>query len=48
MTPRVRDMPAPRRAKGLIGPAMAKVFEWPFRWVLAGLLKIGVHPGTSR
>jgi CDP-diacylglycerol--glycerol-3-phosphate 3-phosphatidyltransferase len=44
MTPRVRDMPAPRRAKGLIGPAMAKVFEWPFRWVLAGLLKIGVHP----
>jgi phosphatidylinositol phosphate synthase len=44
MTPRVRDMPAPRRAKGLIGPAMAKVFKWPFRWVLAGLLKVGVRP----
>ena len=44
MTPRVRDMPAPRRAKGLVGPAMAKVFAWPFRWALAGLLKAGFHP----
>ena len=26
MTPRVRDMPAPRRAKGLVAPAMATVF----------------------
>jgi CDP-diacylglycerol--glycerol-3-phosphate 3-phosphatidyltransferase len=44
MTPRVRDMPAPRRAQGLVGPAMAKVFAWPFRLVLAGLLRAGVHP----
>jgi len=44
MTPRVRDMPAPRRAKGLVGPAMAKVFAWPFRWALAGFLKAGFHP----
>jgi CDP-diacylglycerol--glycerol-3-phosphate 3-phosphatidyltransferase len=44
MTPRVRDMPAPRRAKGLVGPAMAKIFAWPFRLVLAGLLKAGFHP----
>jgi CDP-diacylglycerol--glycerol-3-phosphate 3-phosphatidyltransferase len=44
MTPRVRDMPAPRRAKGLVGPAMAKLFAWPFRWALAGLLKAGFHP----
>jgi CDP-diacylglycerol--glycerol-3-phosphate 3-phosphatidyltransferase len=44
MTPRVRDMPAPRRAKGLVGPAMAKIFAWPFRWALAGFLKAGFHP----
>jgi CDP-diacylglycerol--glycerol-3-phosphate 3-phosphatidyltransferase len=23
---------------------MAKIFAWPFRWVLAGLLKAGFHP----
>jgi CDP-diacylglycerol--glycerol-3-phosphate 3-phosphatidyltransferase len=44
MTPRVRDLPAPRRAKGFIGPAMSKVFAWPFRLGLAGLLKAGLHP----
>lgn len=42
--PRVRDMPAPRRSRGIIGPAMQRVFAWPYRLVLAGLYRAGVRP----
>jgi CDP-diacylglycerol--glycerol-3-phosphate 3-phosphatidyltransferase len=41
---RVRDMPAPRRTRGLAGPAMRFLFTWPYRAGLAGLYRIGVRP----
>jgi CDP-diacylglycerol--glycerol-3-phosphate 3-phosphatidyltransferase len=41
---RVRDMPAPRRTKGLAGPAMRFLFTWPYRAGLAGLYRLGVRP----
>jgi CDP-diacylglycerol--glycerol-3-phosphate 3-phosphatidyltransferase len=41
---RVRDMPAPRKTKGLAGPAMRFLFTWPYRAGLAGLYRIGVRP----
>jgi CDP-diacylglycerol--glycerol-3-phosphate 3-phosphatidyltransferase len=41
---RVRDMPAPRRSKGVAGPAMRFVFTWPYRAALAGLYRLGVRP----
>jgi CDP-diacylglycerol--glycerol-3-phosphate 3-phosphatidyltransferase len=42
--PRVRDMPAPRKTKGLAGPAMRFLFSWPYRAGLAGLYRLGVRP----
>jgi CDP-diacylglycerol--glycerol-3-phosphate 3-phosphatidyltransferase len=42
--PRVRDMPAPRKTKGVAGPAMRFVFTWPYRIALAGLYRVGVRP----
>lgn len=42
--PRVRDMPAPRRNQSVIGPAMQRVFKWPYRLGLAGLYRAGVRP----
>ena len=41
---RVRDMPAPRKTKGLAGPAMRFLFTWPYRAGLAALYRIGVRP----
>jgi CDP-diacylglycerol---glycerol-3-phosphate 3-phosphatidyltransferase len=41
---RVRDMPAPRKTKGIAGPAMRFLFTWPYRAGLAGLYRIGVRP----
>ena len=41
---RVRDMPAPRRTRGLAGPAMRFLFTWPYRAGLAGLYRAGVRP----
>lgn len=40
----VRDMPAPRRSRGLAGPALRVVFAWPYRVILAGLYRAGVRP----
>lgn len=37
-------MPAPRRTKGLAGPAMRFLFTWPYRAGLAGLYRLGVRP----
>jgi CDP-diacylglycerol--glycerol-3-phosphate 3-phosphatidyltransferase len=41
---RVRDMPAPRKTKGLAGPVMRFLFTWPYRAGLAGLYRLGVRP----
>jgi phosphatidylglycerophosphate synthase len=41
---RVRDMPAPRKTRGLAGPAMRFLFTWPYRAGLAGLYRLGVRP----
>ncbi len=43
-TARVRDMPAPRESKGLAGRAMARIFLWPHRVVLAGVYRAGFRP----
>lgn len=37
-------MPAPRKTKGLAGPAMRFLFTWPYRAGLAGLYRLGVRP----
>jgi phosphatidylinositol phosphate synthase len=42
--PRLREMPPPRRSKGIIGPAMGTVFAWPYRVALAGLYRAGFLP----
>jgi CDP-diacylglycerol---glycerol-3-phosphate 3-phosphatidyltransferase len=43
-TPRMRDLPAPRRQGGAVGPLFRAVFAWPFRFALAGLHRAGVRP----
>jgi CDP-diacylglycerol--glycerol-3-phosphate 3-phosphatidyltransferase len=42
--PRIRDLPAPRRNRSIIGPLFQKVFAWPYRVALAGLHRAGVRP----
>jgi CDP-diacylglycerol--glycerol-3-phosphate 3-phosphatidyltransferase len=42
--PRVRDLPAPRRSPSAIGPLVGKLFAWPYRAILAGLYRVGLHP----
>jgi len=42
--PRVRDMPAPRKAEGAAGGAMQRIFAWPYRGILAFLLWTGIRP----
>src|SRR5262245_50921795 len=42
--PRIRDMPAPRRAEGAIGPLFQRVFAWPYRLALHALYRAGVRP----
>jgi CDP-diacylglycerol--glycerol-3-phosphate 3-phosphatidyltransferase len=42
--PRVRDMPAPRKATGLAARPMRWVFTWPYRVALAGLYRAGFRP----
>jgi CDP-diacylglycerol--glycerol-3-phosphate 3-phosphatidyltransferase len=44
MTRRMRDLPAPRRAEGIIAPAFGRVMTWPYRFGLAGLLRAGLRP----
>src|SRR5436190_7368952 len=43
-SPRVRDMPGPRRNGSIIGPLFQRVFTWPYRITLAGLYRAGVRP----
>jgi CDP-diacylglycerol--glycerol-3-phosphate 3-phosphatidyltransferase len=42
--PRVRDMPAPRRNRSIIGPLFQRIFTWPYRITLAGLVRAGFRP----
>jgi phosphatidylglycerophosphate synthase len=42
--PKVRDVPAPRRSGGAIGPLFRTVFKWPYRIALAGLYRAGFKP----
>ena len=42
--PRVRDLPAPRRTRSVIGPLVGTVFAWPYRAILAGLYRARLHP----
>lgn len=37
-------MPTPRENPSAAGPAMARVFGWPYRAILAGLYRTGVRP----
>lgn len=37
-------MPPPREADGAAGPAMARIFDWPYRALLAGVLALGLSP----
>lgn len=43
-SPRVRDMPAPRKSEGAAGGAVQRAFAWPYRAILAFLLWTGVRP----
>ena len=42
--PRVRDVPAPRRNRSIIGPLFQRVFTWPYRITLAALYRAGFRP----
>jgi len=42
--PRIRDMPAPRKAQGLAAKPMRWVFTWPYRLLLAGAYRAGFRP----
>jgi CDP-diacylglycerol--glycerol-3-phosphate 3-phosphatidyltransferase len=42
--PKVRDLPAPRKAEGAAGGAMQRIFKWPYRAILAFLLWTRVRP----
>ena len=42
--PKLRDLPAPRRATGVIAPLFRVVFAWPYRMVLLGLYRAGIRP----
>jgi CDP-diacylglycerol---glycerol-3-phosphate 3-phosphatidyltransferase len=42
--PPLRDLPAPRRTQGFIGPLFRQVFAWPYRIALVGLYRAGFRP----
>jgi phosphatidylglycerophosphate synthase len=37
----MRDLPAPRRSPSVIGPLFRWLFQWPYRFALAGLYRAG-------
>jgi CDP-diacylglycerol--glycerol-3-phosphate 3-phosphatidyltransferase len=39
--PRMRDLPPPRENPSVIGPLFRWVFQWPYRFALAGLYRAG-------
>jgi CDP-diacylglycerol--glycerol-3-phosphate 3-phosphatidyltransferase len=42
--PRARDLPAPRENPSLIGPLFRWLFQWPYRFALLGLYRLGFRP----
>ncbi len=42
--PKARDLPGPRRNPSAMGPLFQRVFTWPFRLALAGLIRSGIRP----
>ncbi|MDP9342827.1 MAG: CDP-alcohol phosphatidyltransferase family protein [Actinomycetota bacterium] len=40
----MRDLPAPRRNRSIIGPLFQRIFTWPYRITLAALFRSGVRP----
>jgi len=38
--PRPRDMPPPREGDGAAAPVMRRIFDWPFRAILAGVMAL--------
>ncbi len=42
--PKIRELPGPRKQKGIIAPLFRVIFAWPYRVVLAGLYRSGVRP----
>lgn len=42
--PRVRDMPAPRKSRGMADRPMRWIFGWPYRVLLAGVYRAGIRP----
>jgi CDP-diacylglycerol---glycerol-3-phosphate 3-phosphatidyltransferase len=43
-TPRIKDLPAPRKNESISGPLFGTVFKWPYRAALAGLYRAGIRP----
>ena len=43
-TPKIREVPEPRRNESVIGPLFQAIFRWPYRMVLLGLYKAGLRP----
>jgi CDP-diacylglycerol--glycerol-3-phosphate 3-phosphatidyltransferase len=43
-TPRIKDLPAPRKNESISGPLFGTVFKWPYRAALAGLHRAGIRP----
>lgn len=39
--PRIRDVPPPRQQPSATGPFFRWLFQWPYRWALAGLYRAG-------
>lgn len=39
--PRIRDLPPPREQPSAAGPLLRWLFQWPYRWALAGLYRAG-------
>ncbi|HEV3475102.1 MAG TPA: CDP-alcohol phosphatidyltransferase family protein [Actinomycetota bacterium] len=39
--PKIRDVPPPRKQPSATGPLFRWLFQWPYRWALAGLYRAG-------
>jgi CDP-diacylglycerol--glycerol-3-phosphate 3-phosphatidyltransferase len=40
---RARDLPGPRRGESVTAPVLRWLFQWPYRFALAGLHRLGVR-----
>jgi CDP-diacylglycerol--glycerol-3-phosphate 3-phosphatidyltransferase len=39
--PKIRDVPPPRQQPSAAGPLLRWLFQWPYRWAVAGLYRAG-------